>query len=311
MNRPGQRWPTLAIGPTPDSTGSMQTKRVSTVVLGAGAIGSSTAYHLARRGEPVTLVERFSIGHDRGSSHGASRIARHSYADPAYARLMVDAFQAWRELEADAGVPLFVRTGGLSICPESQDYADRVARSLESVAIPHRLMSGRDLNRAIPTFRVGESDHVVFEPDAGLIAARRAIEAQVGLARRLGGDRTEIIENARVHEIDLDGPRPRLLLDDMTIEPDRMIVAAGPWTGRLLPTWDPVLRPTRQQVLYFRPLDRDAFAVGRFPAFIFIGESPDEAYYGMPEAIGMGVKVARHGGPDVDPEDVDRSLSDG
>ena len=60
------------------------------VVLGAGAMGSAAAYHLARRGEPVVLVEQFALGHDRGSSHGAARITRHSYADPRYARLMPD-----------------------------------------------------------------------------------------------------------------------------------------------------------------------------------------------------------------------------
>ena len=73
------------------------------VIIGAGAMGSAAAYHLARRGEPVVLIEQFALGHDRGSSHGAARITRHSYADPRYARLMPAAFRAWRELEADAG----------------------------------------------------------------------------------------------------------------------------------------------------------------------------------------------------------------
>ena len=91
----------------------MPTRHVPMVILGAGAMGAATAYHLARRGQPFTLIEQFTLGHDRGSSHGASRITRHSYADPAYARLMIDAFQAWRELEADCGRPLYLRTGGL------------------------------------------------------------------------------------------------------------------------------------------------------------------------------------------------------
>ena len=53
------------------------------VIVGAGAMGSAAAYHLARRGEPVVLLEQFALGHDRGSSHGAARITRHSYADRA------------------------------------------------------------------------------------------------------------------------------------------------------------------------------------------------------------------------------------
>src|SRR5215831_6103058 len=95
----------------------MQHLQARYVVVGAGAMGSAAAYHLARRGEPVVLIEQFAVGHDRGSSHGAARITRHSYAEPAYARLMPEAFRAWRQLEADAGLPLFLRTGGVSLCP--------------------------------------------------------------------------------------------------------------------------------------------------------------------------------------------------
>ena len=277
------------------------------VVLGAGAMGSATAYHLARRGEPVVLVEQFGLGHDRGSSHGSSRIARHSYADPAYARLMVDAFQAWRELEADAARPLFIRTGGVSISPASTGYVDRVAASLSAIGVAHRRMSGSDLNRALPAFGVPGGVDVVFEPDAGILAASRAISAQVELARRFGGDQTVILERSPVRNLDLGGDRPRLILDDREIVADRLVVTAGPWTGRLLPEMAGSLRPTRQQVLYFRA-DSDAFDVGRLPTFISMGEESGDAWYGMPRALGMEVKVARHGGPDVHPDVVGRDV---
>src|SRR3954454_11052874 len=108
----------------------MQHLEARNVILGAGAMGTAAAYHLARRGEPVLLVEQFRVGHDRGSSHGAARITRHSYADPRYARLMLDAFRYWRELEADAAQNLYVRTGGVSFCPGSVDYVARVCSSL-------------------------------------------------------------------------------------------------------------------------------------------------------------------------------------
>ena len=55
------------------------------VIIGAGAMGAAAAYQLARRGEPLLLIEQFALGHDRGSSHGAARITRHSYADSRYA----------------------------------------------------------------------------------------------------------------------------------------------------------------------------------------------------------------------------------
>ena len=113
------------------------------VIIGAGAMGSAATYHLARQGEPVLLLEQFALGHDRGSSHGAARITRHSYADMDYARLMPAAFQAWRDLEADAGQPLYIRTGGVSLCPAGVDYVSRVAANLAELGVAHRRMTWR------------------------------------------------------------------------------------------------------------------------------------------------------------------------
>jgi sarcosine oxidase len=287
----------------------MTHRHVKNVVLGAGAMGSATAYRLARRGEPVLLIDQFELGHDRGSSHGLSRITRHSYADLAYACRMVLAFRAWREIEAESATSLYLRTGGVSICPRSLDYVARVTENLESIAVPNRRMTGSEWNRLQPRFAVDESDDVVYEPDAGILLAARAIEIQQKMARELGGDRTEILERSPVRRIDLDGDRPTLILDGQTIETDRLIVTAGAWTSRLLPSWNLPLRPTRQQVLYLKPSDPEAFAIGRFPAFISIGEGDLNAYYGMPICLGSGVKVARHGGPEVAPDQVDRTIA--
>src|SRR3954471_13044421 len=168
----------------------MQHLHARTVVLGAGAMGTSAASHRSRRGEPVLLIEQFATGHARGSSHGAARITRHSYADPHYARLMPEAFRAWRELEADAGQNLYLRTGGVSLCPTGVDYVARVASSLAAIDVPHRRMSGRDLRRAYPVFEVPDDTDVVFEPDAGMLAAARCIALEVDLARTLGGEKT-------------------------------------------------------------------------------------------------------------------------
>src|SRR5450755_1767755 len=132
------------------------------VVLGAGAMGSAAAYHLARRGEPVLLIEQFGLGHDRGSSHGAARITRHSYADPIYARLMPQAFDAWRTLEADAGETLYLRTGGVSFGPPDVPYVEQVASSLANLGVAHRRMHGDEWNAAQPAFGLPADFDVVF-----------------------------------------------------------------------------------------------------------------------------------------------------
>ncbi len=285
-----------------------ETIHVPYAILGAGAMGAATAYHLARRGEPVLLVEQFALGHDRGSSHGAARIIRHSYADLRYASRMPQAYQVWRELEAEAGMPLHVRTGGVSLCPPGVDYVARVTKCLAAVGVPHRRMTGLELRRRIPAFDVPDDTDVVFEPDAGMLSAARAVAVQVELARELGGSRTRVIEQTKIERIDLDADRPTLISGESRIVAERLIVTAGAWTGRLLPDLGVPLRPTRQQVLYLGPTDAPEFAVGRLPVFILMGAGEGQEFYGMPDPVGSLVKVARHGGPDVDPDSVSRTI---
>jgi sarcosine oxidase len=280
------------------------------VIIGAGAMGSAAAYHLARRGEPVILIEQFALGHDRGSSHGVARITRHSYADPRYARLMPEAFRAWKQLEADAGEAVFIRTGGVSFSPPGVDYAARVAANLAELEVPCWRGSGRAWNDRHPAFALPDEYDVVFEPDAGLLRASRAVALQVQLARAHGGETTRVLARTPVQRIDLSGARPIVVTDSAQIVAERLIVSAGAWVKRLLPQLPVPLRATRQQVLYFRPDDSNAFRIGCFPVFIFKGMGEDDAFYGMPEFQDMGVKAARHAGPECDPDLDDRRVRD-
>jgi sarcosine oxidase len=288
----------------------METIEAKNLIIGAGAMGSAAAYHLAKRGEPLVLIEQFALGHDRGSSHGAARITRHSYADARYARLMPAAFRAWKELEADAGETLYIRTGGVSFSPPGVDYAGRVAASLDELDVPHWRTSGREWSRRRPAFQLPEDYDVVFEPDAGMVAASRALAVQLELARLHGGVRTRIIEQTPVRRIDLDGPKPVILTDGLRLIADRLIVSAGAWVKRLLPGLLVPLKATRQQVLYVRPRDPAPFRIGRFPVFIYKGAGEEDAFYGMPEFLEMGVKVARHAGPETDPDVADRDVGE-
>jgi sarcosine oxidase len=290
--------------------GAMERIDTKHLIIGAGAVGAAAAYHLARRGEPVLLIEQFSLGHDRGSSHGAARITRHSYADARYARLMPAAFQAWKDLEADAGKPVYIRTGGVSFCDQGEDYVSCVTANLRELGIPHRLFTGRDWNTANPAFAIPSSDDVVFEPDAGILAAAKAVALQIELARHHGGAKTQVVAGTPVRGIDLGGARPVVHTETHVITAARLIVAAGAWVGRLLPALAVPLHVTRQQVLYFRPSEPAPFQIGQFPVFIYKGTGGANAFYGMPEFQGLGVKVARHFGPEVDPDEHDRVVGD-
>jgi sarcosine oxidase len=280
---------------------------MATVVIGAGAVGAAAAYHLTRRRERVILLEQFTVGHDRGSSHGVARIIRHSYADSTCAWLMPAAFQAWSRLEAESSQSLVLRTGGVSACPKGLDYVAQVAANLFTSRIPFHEMTGAEWNRKHSDFRFPHDAEVVYEPDAGVVLAERALKSMIGIAKET--DRCEIRENCPVERVDLGGPRPLVyLLSGEAIRPDRLVIAAGSWVGRLLPALARRFIPTRQEVFYFVPEPREKYEIGGLPIWIWMGEDPSDRYYGMPSVMGSGVKAARHGGPACDPDSVSREI---
>ena len=181
---------------------------------------------------------------------------------------------------------------------------------MQELGVPHWHGTGRQFNKRQPVFALPDDEDVVFEPDAGLLAASRAVAVQLELARLHGGAGAKILERTPVRSIDLDGSRPVVVTDAARIVADRLIVSAGAWVKRLLPDLPLPVRVTRQQVLYFRPADPAPFQVGRFPVFIHKGADEDDAFYGMPDFLGLGVKAARHAGPEVDPDLHDPAVGD-
>jgi sarcosine oxidase len=280
------------------------------IVIGAGAVGSAAAYHLSLRGASVTLLEQFSLGHDRGSSHGPSRIIRYSYADPLYAGLMGEAFASWRALEADGGETLYFRTGGVSLCPPGLDYVDQVETSLRGLGIPHRRMKADELRRVAPAFEIRDDEQVVFEPDIGILPADRIVKLTWELCNRHGGDRFSFRADAKVERIELENDRPVVCVGEERIKARRVIVTAGAWVSRLVPRLSVPIQVTRQCVFHFRPRDLAPFAIGRFPVFIRKREAGHEAFYGLPDFAGTGVKAAlHHVGASVDPDVVEREVT--
>ena len=130
-------------------------ERVEVAVVGAGLLGSATARDLAARGVPVVLFEQFGLGHDRGSSHGATRIFRFSYPDPYYVRMAVLASEAWDRLAADAGEELLVRTGALDAGPGAQDCA----AALAECGVEHAWLTDGQIGDAYPGIAVRPARH--------------------------------------------------------------------------------------------------------------------------------------------------------
>ena len=105
------------------------------IVLGTGGVGSAATFHLARRGARVLGLDRFPGGHDRGSSHGQTRIIRQAYFEHAdYVPLLVRSYDLWRDLERQTGQELFVQAGLMLSGPATGEVVPGTKRAAVSPA---------------------------------------------------------------------------------------------------------------------------------------------------------------------------------
>ena len=242
------------------------------VVCGLGAMGSAALYQLARRRVRVLGLERFTPGHDRGSSHGATRIFRLGYFEhPSYVPLLRRAQTLWHELEAASGRPLLHVTGIAEIGPPDGVLVQGTLASARLHGLRHEVLAAPELTRRFPAFRVPPDYVAVVQPDGGFVEVEPALAAQIALATAAGA---ELRAGERVRAIELGAGVVRIVTERGTIAAKAAIIAAGPWTGSLLPELAAPLRVTREVTGWFEPADATLFAPGRFPVFI-IGAGTD------------------------------------
>src|SRR3954471_20546161 len=123
-------------------------RRYEAVVVGLGAMGSATLYHLARRGVRALGIEQFGLLHDRGSSHGDSRIIRETYFEhPLFGPLVQRAHELWRQLEAQSGKSLMTLNGGLMIGPPDGSVVKGTLRSAREHGLPYEMLSPEETTK--------------------------------------------------------------------------------------------------------------------------------------------------------------------
>ena len=275
------------------------------IVAGVGGMGSATLAELAARGARVLGLERASIPNDGGSSHGVNRIIRLAYMeDPAYVPLLRRAYERWRALEQQAGELILVITGGVDVGLPDSETVRGALESCHRHDLEHEVLEADELMGRFPGFRVPRTFQAVFQPEGGFVLSERAIAAHARLALADGAD-------LRGHEAVLgwwpegDGVAVRTERD--LYRARRLVISAGAWAARLLPTLAGLAVPERQILMWSRTLRPEHFAVGAFPVFIL--DVPEGRFYGFPEYGIPGFKVGlyHHRGQVVDPDAWDRT----
>lgn len=269
----------------------MASPRGSALVLGAGIMGLSAAWALARAGHgPVTVIDQDPVPNPRGASCDHHRLIRHAYgAAHGYMRMVDDAYAAWDLLWAELGEPLYVETGVLALASaRGTGWMAESQAALASHGLPPEALDAAAVARRFPMFDpagIAEGFHL---PRGGVLLAERIVAA---LARHCAA-RGVGFRRARVTEAD--PARARLQLEDgTTAEAELLVLAAGPWAPRLLPGLDGRVTASRQVVIYLEPPPAMREAWARAPMLLDRGTT-GVGFYAVPPVAGTPLKIGDH-----------------
>jgi sarcosine oxidase len=283
---------------------SMTSKPYDVIVIGLGAMGSASAFHLARRGQRVLGLERFDIPHSMGSSHGVNRIIRLAYyEDPSYVPLLRRAYQLWRELETGFGEQLLHITGSIDASERDSWIFQQSLESCIEHDLEHEVLTAAELRERYPAYQLPEGHVALLQPEGGFVMSERAIVAHISGALEAGA---EIHGHEQVRSWELTDGGVRVDTDRGTYEAERLVISAGAWMSDFLPEMAHLFVPERQVLAWFQPTRPELFKPERFPVFNLA--AGDERLYGFPIYGIPGFKFGRyhHRHEIVDPETMNR-----
>jgi monomeric sarcosine oxidase len=284
-------------------------ERYDAIVLGAGGVGSAALLHLAKRGVRAIGIDRFSPPHDRGSTHGQSRVIRQAYFEhPDYVPLLVESYRLWHELERQHGKQLFHQVGLIQLGPSNGQVVPGALRSAVQHNIPVEELSGAAAQKRWPGLQLGDDLVGAFEPGAGYLLVEDCVLAHLEAARAAGA---ELLTDTEVRSWSTTANEVRVQTSQGEIAADRLIIAAGAWAGNLLADLSIPLVVRRKSLFWFESDAAEYDVAVGFPVYLF--ELPAGVFYGFPKLDARGVKVAEHTGGRIvdDPLEVDRTIDGG
>jgi sarcosine oxidase len=278
------------------------------IVLGVGGMGSAACFELARRGRRVLGLEQYPLAHDRGSSHGHTRIIRTAYYEhPNYVPLLRRAWERWYELEQLTGRHLLTECPCLNVGQSDSELVNGVRASAREHTLAVEELDADAIARRTP-FRFPAGYVGVMEQDAGFLYVEECVRAHCDMAVSLGA---EIRAEEPVRAWKAVGDGVEVATDRGTYHAGKLVVTAGAWATKLLADLGVPLKVMRQVLLWFDVGQfGSTFLRHRFP--IFIADVPGGPFYGLPAIDRYGLKLARHyGAPELpDPDRVDWNAGD-
>jgi sarcosine oxidase len=285
----------------------MSNRHFDAIVLGVGGMGSATLFELARRGHRVLGLEQFALGHDRGSSHGHTRIIRKAYYEhPDYVPLVERAYVRWHDMEQRQGRRLLTPCPCLSIGRADSELIAGVVRSAGEHRLPIECLAPSELRDRYPMFHFDGAEVGVLERSAGFLYVDDCVAAHVAEARRLGA---VVHDNEEAVAWQVQGDAVTVQTRKETYTASRLVLSAGPWAGRFLGQLGVALSLMRQVVFWIGTNNDDKYRPDVFP--IYIADTPEGYFYGLPALDANGLKVAQHYGARelTEPAEVERAVT--
>lgn len=266
-------------------------EKFDVIVIGLGAVGSATAFQLAKRGAKMLGIDRFAPPHKHGSSHGGTRITRLACGEGAvYTQFARRSHEIWRDLERETGEQLLVQNGLLVISGTGQRASAHgnplfLQASIDAAVqngVAHEVLSDAAIRRRFPAFKIADGDRAYYEPESGILFPERGVDVQLKAAARHGA-RLRTNETVVRFEAGKDGVE--VVTDKAAYKADRIVVSAGPWLPDLLPkSLSRRFAIRRQVLLWFALKDGEPAGRYRLDAFpVFYWQLPrKQALYGFP-----------------------------
>jgi len=275
------------------------------VVIGLGAHGSSTLWHLSCTGKKIAGIDRFHPPHQRGSSHGESRIIRQAYHEnPLYVPLVRAAYPIWKELGEIAGRPLYKKTGGLFLGKKDSTVVSGARLSAETHNIPYDYLDATAICNRFPAFRPTGDTVGVLEHEAGILFPEAAIDTFLQTAAANGA---QVNTDEQVIKINPSKETIELTTTKRKYRTAKLIVTAGAWLNTLFPELNLPLSIRRQPLFWFRDRAKNTEAT---PIFLWEYEK-GKMFYGIPDPA-HGLKLGwHHGGRLINPDELSKNVEKG
>jgi sarcosine oxidase len=280
------------------------------IVIGLGAMGSAAAYQLSKRSAKVLGLEAFTPAHERGSSHGESRIIRQAYfEDPAYVPLVLRAYELWDQLQEESGEDLLHITGGLAIGPPQGTLVTGCLKSAARYGLGHDLLDSEQMRQRFPQFALADSEVAFYEDKAGYLRPEECIRQHLRGASKRGAE-LHFEEPVLSWRASQSGDSVRVTTGKQTYHANSLVICAGPWFAELVPDVSMPVIVSRRVMFWIRPISQpSAFDREVFPIFLWEPEGCP-LFYGFPRISEAGdPKVAIHSGDEeCTPSSIDRRI---